>query len=202
MTISLFLQQKAQVTETFEAIFSRCIESIVDGTKRYVSYLPWLLIPLMMLLRILKDFNEASCSFFLSSVGCRLVFVPSQRDVHHHFIYPQPPFTLPTLSKDRAQVRHTKTWFWDSICKLKKLLVFNCLRVRTCKRLVSSHSTHHTSWSVSCNVASSYYAVCHPGPWPLHPADRRCDLRLDVHWHPVPHERRGDQQVRKTVCNL
>ncbi|XP_039974908.1 DNA polymerase alpha subunit B [Xiphias gladius] len=62
--------EKAQVTETFEAIFSRCIESIVDGTK---------------------------------SVGCRLVFVPSQRDVHHHFIYPQPPFTLPTLSKDRAQ---------------------------------------------------------------------------------------------------
>ncbi|XP_045886052.1 DNA polymerase alpha subunit B [Micropterus dolomieu] len=62
--------EKAQVTETFEAIFSRCIESIVDGTK---------------------------------SVGCRLVFVPSQRDIHHHFIYPQPPFTLPNLSKDQAQ---------------------------------------------------------------------------------------------------
>lgn len=29
-----FSSQKAQVTETFEAIFSRCIESIVDGTKR------------------------------------------------------------------------------------------------------------------------------------------------------------------------
>lgn len=62
--------EKAQVTETFEAIFSRCIESIVDGTR---------------------------------SVGCRLVFVPSQRDIHHHFIYPQPPFTLPNLSKDQAQ---------------------------------------------------------------------------------------------------
>ncbi|XP_058505261.1 DNA polymerase alpha subunit B [Solea solea] len=62
--------EKAQVTETFEAIFSRCIESIVDGTK---------------------------------SVGCRLVFVPSQRDIHHHFIYPQPPFTLPNLSKDQAK---------------------------------------------------------------------------------------------------
>uniref|UniRef100_A0A3Q1IDV8 DNA polymerase alpha subunit B n=1 Tax=Anabas testudineus TaxID=64144 RepID=A0A3Q1IDV8_ANATE len=60
--------EKAQVTETFEAIFSRCIESIVDGTK---------------------------------SVGCRLVFVPSQRDIHHHFIYPQPPFTLPNISKDQ-----------------------------------------------------------------------------------------------------
>uniref|UniRef100_A0A8C9ZJK1 DNA polymerase alpha subunit B n=1 Tax=Sander lucioperca TaxID=283035 RepID=A0A8C9ZJK1_SANLU len=34
-------------------------------------------------------------------VGCRLVFVPSQRDIHHHFIYPQPPFTLPNLSKDQ-----------------------------------------------------------------------------------------------------
>ncbi|XP_029962856.1 DNA polymerase alpha subunit B [Salarias fasciatus] len=62
--------EKAQLTETFEAIFSRCIESIVDGTR---------------------------------SVGCHLVFVPSQRDVHHHFIYPQPPFTLPNLSKDQAQ---------------------------------------------------------------------------------------------------
>ncbi|XP_068451500.1 DNA polymerase alpha subunit B [Clinocottus analis] len=62
--------EKAQVTETFEDIFSGCIESIVDGTK---------------------------------SVGCRLVFVPSQRDIHHHFIYPQPPFTLPKLSKDQAQ---------------------------------------------------------------------------------------------------
>uniref|UniRef100_A0A672Z313 DNA polymerase alpha subunit B n=1 Tax=Sphaeramia orbicularis TaxID=375764 RepID=A0A672Z313_9TELE len=64
------LSSKAQVTETFEAIFSRCIESIVDGTN---------------------------------SVGCRLVFVPSQRDIHHHFIYPQPPFTLPNLSKEQAQ---------------------------------------------------------------------------------------------------
>ncbi|KAM9377081.1 DNA polymerase alpha subunit B [Pholidichthys leucotaenia] len=62
--------EKAQVTETFETIFSRCIESIVDGTR---------------------------------SIGCRLVFVPSQRDIHHHFIYPQPPFALPNLSKDQAQ---------------------------------------------------------------------------------------------------
>ncbi|CAN9515042.1 unnamed protein product [Ophioblennius macclurei] len=62
--------EKAQVTETFEAIFSRCIESVVDGTR---------------------------------SVGCHLVFVPSQRDIHHHFIYPQPPFTLPNSIKDHAQ---------------------------------------------------------------------------------------------------
>uniref|UniRef100_A0A3Q3VXS9 DNA polymerase alpha subunit B n=1 Tax=Mola mola TaxID=94237 RepID=A0A3Q3VXS9_MOLML len=62
--------EKAKVTETFEAIFSRCIESIVDGTK---------------------------------STGCHLVFVPSQRDIHHQSIYPQPPFTLPNLSKDQAQ---------------------------------------------------------------------------------------------------
>uniref|UniRef100_A0AAY5KIG2 DNA polymerase alpha subunit B n=1 Tax=Esox lucius TaxID=8010 RepID=A0AAY5KIG2_ESOLU len=36
-------------------------------------------------------------------VGCRLVLVPSQRDVHHHFIYPQPPFTLHDLIKDDAE---------------------------------------------------------------------------------------------------
>ncbi|KAM6924144.1 DNA polymerase alpha subunit B [Xenentodon cancila] len=62
--------EKAQVTETFEDIFSRCLESIVDGTK---------------------------------SVGCHLVFVPSQRDIHHRFIYPQPPFSLPNIIKDQAQ---------------------------------------------------------------------------------------------------
>ncbi|XP_061783829.1 DNA polymerase alpha subunit B isoform X3 [Nerophis lumbriciformis] len=59
--------EKSQVTETYDAIFSRCIESIVEGTK---------------------------------AVGCGLVFVPSQRDVHHHYIYPQPPFTLASLSKN------------------------------------------------------------------------------------------------------
>ncbi|XP_061642919.1 DNA polymerase alpha subunit B [Phyllopteryx taeniolatus] len=59
--------EKSQVMEPFEAIFSRCIESIVEGTK---------------------------------SVGCRLVFVPSQRDIHHHYVYPQPPFILPSLSKN------------------------------------------------------------------------------------------------------
>ncbi|XP_064811219.1 DNA polymerase alpha subunit B isoform X2 [Oncorhynchus masou masou] len=62
--------EKSLVTETFDAIFSRCVGSIVEGTK---------------------------------GVGCRLVFVPSQRDVHHHFIYPQPPFILPDLSKDDAK---------------------------------------------------------------------------------------------------
>ncbi|KAM9474813.1 DNA polymerase alpha subunit B isoform 2-T2 [Clarias gariepinus] len=62
--------EKGQVTETFESIFSKCIESIVDGTR---------------------------------GTGCKLVFVPSQRDVHHHYIYPQPPFTLPDLKKDDVQ---------------------------------------------------------------------------------------------------
>ncbi|KAL2077557.1 hypothetical protein ACEWY4_027061 [Coilia grayii] len=62
--------EKCQVTEPFESIFTRCVNSLVEGTK---------------------------------STGCKLVFVPSQRDVHHHFIYPQPPFTLPDLSKEDAQ---------------------------------------------------------------------------------------------------
>ncbi|KAL6459154.1 hypothetical protein MHYP_G00326260 [Metynnis hypsauchen] len=62
--------EKGQVTETFETIFSRCVDSIVDGTR---------------------------------GTGCKLVFIPSQRDVHHHYIYPQPPFTLPDLKKDDVQ---------------------------------------------------------------------------------------------------
>ncbi|KAK1801482.1 hypothetical protein P4O66_022745, partial [Electrophorus voltai] len=62
--------EKAQVTETFETMFSRCVGSIVDGTR---------------------------------GTGCKLVFVPSQRDAHHHYVYPQPPFTLPDLKKDDVQ---------------------------------------------------------------------------------------------------
>ncbi|XP_061091800.1 DNA polymerase alpha subunit B [Conger conger] len=62
--------EKCQLTETFEAVFSRCVDSIVEGTK---------------------------------GLGCQLVFVPSLRDVHHHFIYPQPPFTLPDLSREDSE---------------------------------------------------------------------------------------------------
>lgn len=35
---------------------------------------------------------------FLSS-GTQLVFVPSQRDVHHDFVFPQPPFHPSHLSQ-------------------------------------------------------------------------------------------------------
>uniref|UniRef100_W5KVW6 DNA polymerase alpha subunit B n=1 Tax=Astyanax mexicanus TaxID=7994 RepID=W5KVW6_ASTMX len=56
--------------ETFETIFHKCVDSVVDGTR---------------------------------GTGCKLVLIPSQRDVHHHYIYPQPPFTLPDLKKDDVQ---------------------------------------------------------------------------------------------------
>ncbi|KAM9412865.1 DNA polymerase alpha subunit B-like [Salvelinus alpinus] len=62
--------EKSLLTKMFDAIFSRCVGSIVKGTE---------------------------------GVGCRFVFVPPERDVHHHFIYPQPPFTLPGLRKDDAK---------------------------------------------------------------------------------------------------
>uniref|UniRef100_A0A669QGY5 DNA polymerase alpha subunit B n=1 Tax=Phasianus colchicus TaxID=9054 RepID=A0A669QGY5_PHACC len=39
------------------------------------------------------------------SAGTQLVFVPSQRDAHHDFVYPQPPFVCPDLPKeDKARV--------------------------------------------------------------------------------------------------
>ncbi|XP_076860312.1 DNA polymerase alpha subunit B isoform X2 [Brachyhypopomus gauderio] len=63
-------QIEAQVTEPFETIFSRCVDSVVDGTR---------------------------------GTGCKLVLVPSQRDVNHHYIYPQPPFILPNLRKEDVQ---------------------------------------------------------------------------------------------------
>ncbi|NP_955875.2 DNA polymerase alpha subunit B [Danio rerio] len=63
--------EKNQVTETFETIFKRCMDSIVEGTK---------------------------------GTACKLVFVPSQRDVHHHYIYPQPPFNLTISKEDTARV--------------------------------------------------------------------------------------------------
>lgn len=62
--------EKGQVTETYETIFSKCVESILDGTR---------------------------------GTGCKLVFVPSQRDVHHQYVYPQPPFSPPDQRKDEAQ---------------------------------------------------------------------------------------------------
>ncbi|NXA43918.1 DPOA2 polymerase, partial [Eudromia elegans] len=34
------------------------------------------------------------------SAGSRLVFVPSQRDVHHDYVYPQPPFSYTELPKE------------------------------------------------------------------------------------------------------
>ncbi|XP_037760646.1 DNA polymerase alpha subunit B isoform X2 [Chelonia mydas] len=40
------------------------------------------------------------------SAGSQLVFVPSLRDVHHDYIYPQPPFSCYDLSKDDKQRVH------------------------------------------------------------------------------------------------
>ena len=38
------------------------------------------------------------------SAGTQLVFVPSQRDAHHDFVYPQPPFVCPDLPKEDKAV--------------------------------------------------------------------------------------------------
>ena len=38
------------------------------------------------------------------SAGTHLVFVPSQRDAHHDFVYPQPPFVCPELPKEDKAV--------------------------------------------------------------------------------------------------
>uniref|UniRef100_A0A8B9KVU6 DNA polymerase alpha subunit B n=1 Tax=Astyanax mexicanus TaxID=7994 RepID=A0A8B9KVU6_ASTMX len=54
----------------------------------------------------LNPLHELVClqlQYLLYVTGCKLVLIPSQRDVHHHYIYPQPPFTLPDLKKDDVQ---------------------------------------------------------------------------------------------------
>uniref|UniRef100_K7FUT6 DNA polymerase alpha subunit B n=1 Tax=Pelodiscus sinensis TaxID=13735 RepID=K7FUT6_PELSI len=48
------------------------------------------------------------------SAGSQLVFVPSLRDVHHDYIYPQPPFTCYDLSKDDKQ----RVYFVSDPCTL------------------------------------------------------------------------------------
>ncbi|KYO27843.1 DNA polymerase alpha subunit B [Alligator mississippiensis] len=40
------------------------------------------------------------------SAGSQLVFLPSLRDVHHDYIYPQPPFAFPELAKEDKRRVH------------------------------------------------------------------------------------------------
>lgn len=124
--------------------------------------------------------SETSC-FLLSSTGCHLVFVPSQRDIQHHSIYPQPPFTLPTLSKDQVRLREAQSNRLPPLFR-------SCAEPDPGARLMWCFSSHS--------------AACHPGLWPLHPADWWGHLWLDVHWHCVSHGCWGDQLVRKTGLEI
>ncbi|XP_043931676.1 DNA polymerase alpha subunit B [Protopterus annectens] len=51
--------------------------------------------------RCLKGIIEGT-----QSSGSHLIFVPSLRDVHHEFVYPQPPFSCYSLSKEEKQRVH------------------------------------------------------------------------------------------------
>lgn len=37
------------------------------------------------------------------SAGTKVVLAPSQRDAHHHFIYPQPPFEIPEVQSGKSE---------------------------------------------------------------------------------------------------
>eukprot|EP00112_Aurelia_sp_Birch-Aquarium-sp1_P011868 Seg2494.2 transcript_id=Seg2494.2/GoldUCD/mRNA.D3Y31 product="DNA polymerase alpha subunit B" protein_id=Seg2494.2/GoldUCD/D3Y31 len=51
-------------------------------------------------------FNEYRTMIMTTAIssGTRVIFVPSQRDVFHHFVYPQPPFERPKELKDVEKV--------------------------------------------------------------------------------------------------
>jgi len=46
---------------------------------------------------VLKVMHYTLCLLYRQEI--ELVLVPSYRDINHHFVYPQPPFSLPTSCK-------------------------------------------------------------------------------------------------------
>ena len=58
--------------------------------------------------------GDSRCLCFLFRAGSKVVFVPSQRDVHHHFVYPQPPFEIPDLQNENKSKEVTDWLVWRS----------------------------------------------------------------------------------------
>ena len=68
----------------------------------YIQLLCHLVAGLLKVFHLVID----SAIYYIFRCNTQLVFIPSQRDLHHHPVYPQPPYNIKIATKDLSQVNN------------------------------------------------------------------------------------------------